>query len=125
MSGTISLSQVSAALRSAERDADKFLAPVIKDTAEKIAGTQRATVARHSGKTAGSIKVTGPKGQPLGETTVEAEIGPTWFVGRLLEYGTSKTAPQPFVEGSYAPHEAAHVKAVQAAMVRSLGALTS
>lgn len=124
MEGDLSTDQLAKILHEAGNSIDEFVAPVIKNTAGKIADTQRAHVAKRSRKTEKSIKVTGPNGSPLGKKTVEAEIGPTFFVGKLLELGTSNMAPRPFVEGSSEPHMAQHVKDVETAAVKALKGLT-
>lgn len=113
----ITIGDLSHILKNAEKLIDKEIAPVVKRTALAIAETQRATVKRRSGRTADSIKATGPNGAPFNATTTTAEIGPTWFVGKLLELGTSHSAPQPFVAQSADPHMDAHLKGVQDATV--------
>jgi hypothetical protein len=122
---TITLGQLEHALASASRDIDKFVAPVVQRTAGKVAGTQRANVRKRSGKTARSIRATGPDGAAFGPLTVEAEIGPTWFVGRLIETGTVNQAPHVYVASSFEPHRAQHQAEVLDAAAAALSALTA
>jgi HK97 gp10 family phage protein len=70
---------------------------VVVDVARQIGQTQRDLVATRSRKTQESIEATTPDGGPLGLGDLEAEIGPTWFVGRFLEFGTVNMAPHAFV----------------------------
>lgn len=73
---------------------------VVKQTAEAIADTQRQMVPRQSGRMANAIEATAPDGRRLGLGDLEAEIGPGGNYGKLaplLEFGTSKTPPKPFV----------------------------
>lgn len=108
MTGELTLAQVEAALRQAAKDVDRLVAKEVKVTAGLIRDEQRANVAVATGKTRDSIKATGPNGQPFTPTTTEAEIGPTWFVGRMIDLGTATQAPRPFVAASYEPHRAGH-----------------
>lgn len=124
MEGDLSTDQLAKILHDAGNSIDEHISPVIKKTADKIADTQRARVAKRSRKTEKSIKVTGPQGAAFGKKTLEAEIGPTFFVGKLLEVGTSNMAPRPFVEGSPEPHMAQHVKDIETAAVKALKGLT-
>lgn len=118
----ITLAELEQSLRRAA-NVDVHLASVIKDTAMRVAATQRSTVKVASGKTRDSIRATGPGGAPFTPTTVEAEIGPTWFVGALMERGTSLVPPHPFVSNSLDPH-LDHLNAgVRAAIDKSLGRL--
>ncbi len=116
MEGDLTTGQLSGIFAEAQNTIDEHVAKVIKETAGKIAATQKSWVPKRTGKTQRSIKATGPGGAPFTKTTLEAEIGPTWFVGKLLELGTSTMAPQPFVEGSSDPHLTEHIKKVQKAM---------
>jgi hypothetical protein len=115
----LSLGQLELAWRQAARDIDREIATEVRATAAKVADTQRATVPVHTGRTRDSIKATGPDGAPLTPTSTEAEIGPTWFVGGLIETGTATQAPRPFVGPSYAPHRADHERRVLDAGVRA------
>lgn len=83
---------------------DKQVGPLVKATAEATAATQRQMVAKRSGRTARSIEATAPDGQPLNLLSTEAVVGPTWFVGRLLESGTSTQPARPFVAPSADKH---------------------
>lgn len=108
----ITAAQLEAILRRAGANIDKVTAPVLRATAAKVADTQRRTVPVRTGKTRDSIRATGPAGAPFGPTTNEAEIGPTWFVARFIEYGTPHRGPRVFVANSLEPHEVAHRKAI-------------
>lgn len=122
----ITAAQLEQILRNAGRTADEFVAPVVKATAMKAKATQQQLVRKRSRKTERSIKATGPDGAPFGKRTIEAEIGPTWYVGRLLELGTSHSAPYPFIAGSLDPHMAEHQRQVgDAVMKGALRGLTS
>lgn len=119
---TIGLTELQQSLANASRNIEADSARIVQDTARKIAATQRRLVAKRSHKTERSIRATGPRGRPFTPTTTEAEIGPTWFVGRLLEYGTVHMTPRPFVEHSADPHMAEHRrKLAQAAISRITG----
>ena len=83
---------------------------VVKETAEAIAETQRQMVPRQSGRMAKAIEATAPDGSRLGFGNLEAEIGPGGNYGKLaplLEFGTSKTPPKPFVFPAADIHAAA------------------
>ena len=122
----ITLSELEFICRAAGKDIDRVIAPVVKATANKIAETQRANIPVRSGKTRDSIEVSGPGGARLTPTSVEAEIGPTWWIGRLIENGTVRTAPHVFIANSYEPHAAAHRQAVLDAVInQSLKGLAS
>lgn len=122
----ISLGELEATLRDAANLVDTAVAPVVRATANKMADTQRSTVTVRTGRTRDSIKATGPNGTPFTPTTIEAEVGPTWFVGKFEELGTVNRPPRPFVATSYEPHRAAHEQAVLGAVAsRALGRLTS
>lgn len=108
----ISLAELEQTLHHAAAVIDECVAPVIKATAMKAADTQRDRVRKRSRRTEKSIKATGPDGAPFTKTTTEAEIGPTRFVGRLLELGTAHSEPYPFVEDSLDPHMAQHQREV-------------
>lgn len=98
---------VVAKVENAERVARLFATAVLKigpsvdevldEYAEKVADTQRGLVAYQSGTTRDSIDWDAP-------TAGVRSIGPSWFVGRFLEHGTSKMAPQPFVGPSLDMH---------------------
>lgn len=111
----ITPAQLEQALNSAAAHIDEHLAPVIKATAMKVADTQRALVRKRSGRTEKSIRASGPDGAPFGSRTIEAEIGPTYYVGRLLELGTAHSPPFPFVAESLDPHLDQHRRDVAAA----------
>lgn len=117
---SLTLEDVERALRAAGQDVDKVLSPVVRATAAKVADTQRANVLVESGRTKKSIKATGPGGAPFTARTTEAEIGPTWFVGRLVELGTATRGPHVFVANSLDPHLAAHTQAVLDTAARAL-----
>ena len=122
---TITLSELELICRAAGKNIDYVIAPVIKQTAYKIAKTQRQTVPVKTGRTKKSIRATGPRGQWFRANTVEAEIGPKWWVGRLIESGTVRMAPRPFVAPSYEPHRADHEKRIlEAVFNESLKGLT-
>ena len=104
VSGEITIAELGDLFTQSIKKIDKAVSPVVKTAVEAAADTQRQTVARRSGKTARSIKATGPHGANFGPATLEGEAGPTWFVGRLLETGTVKMPPQPFVRDSLDPH---------------------
>lgn len=116
-SQNISLGELETICRLAGRDIDRIIAPVVKETAYKVRKTQYAACPKRSGRTKRSIRATGPGGRWFTPTTVEAEVGPTWWVGRLLESGTVRMAPRPFVSTSYEPHRADHEKRLIDAVV--------
>lgn len=117
----ITLSELAQSLNDAANKADLVGAVEVKTTAGRIAETQKATVRVRSGKTRDSITVTDPEGRPLGPASIVAEIGPTHFVGALLERGTVNTPPFPFVATSADEHIDDHQKRVRDAAVRSMG----
>lgn len=117
----ISIAQLQQALRNAERTVDTSVAPVVRRTAERVKQTQQENVPVRSGKTKRSIQATGPGGRPFTKNTVDAEIGPTWFVGKMIETGTVNMAPRVFVANSVEPHLQQHAREVADAV--SSGAL--
>ena len=124
LEGDLTTAELAKILDKAGDTIDAHVSPVILNTAHKIEATQKERVAVRTGKTRDSIKVTGPGGAAFTEKTVEAEIGPTFFVGKLVELGTSTMAPRPFVGGSPDPHMAQHEKDMQAAALKALKGLT-
>jgi HK97 gp10 family phage protein len=121
----ISLEQLEQICRIAGQDIDKITAPIIRKTAAKVRETQKANVPVRSGRTRDSITASGPDGAPFTPTTTVAEIGPTWWVGRLIEQGTSRQPPRPFVRPSIDPHLDAHeAEVLEAVMRKSLKGLT-
>jgi HK97 gp10 family phage protein len=119
---TVSIDHLAVMFANARKAIDIEQAKVVKRTAHLIAATQRATVAKRSRRTSRSIKVTGPKGRRLGPTSLEAEIGPTHFVARFLEFGTVKMLPRPFVAASADPHMERHCREMADAAVQALEA---
>jgi HK97 gp10 family phage protein len=113
----ITVAELERSLRNAAKTIDREISTAIKTTAEGIRETQRSLVPVASGQTRKSIKVSGPNGARWTPTTVEAEIGPTWFVGRLIELGTVNMGPRPFVAPSYEPHRTAHERRIVNAAV--------
>ena len=71
-------------------------AKVVVDQADQLAQRMRDRVPVDKGTTLASITSDRAARQAGGE--VSAEAGPEWFVGKFLEEGTSKMAPQPFAE---------------------------
>lgn len=114
---TLTVNELETILRLAGADVDRVVAPVIKATAYKVAKTQRQLCPKRSGKTRRSIRASGPRGRWFNATTTEAEIGPSWWVGRLLETGTVRMAPRPFVGPSFEPHRADHERRLIDAVV--------
>jgi HK97 gp10 family phage protein len=83
---------------------------VVRSTAEAIAETMREMVPVQSGTLQRSIVATGPDDTPLSTAILEAEIGPSkrrggWY-GHLVERGTTRTSPRPFVEPAGDLHSA-------------------
>lgn len=77
--------------------------PHLIDTAADVKQSMRDLVRRRSDKTHDSIEISTP---PLdGDDLVAREIGPTHFVARFLERGTSREAPHPFVKPASDEHE--------------------
>lgn len=109
----ITLEQLEHICRVAAVDIDKVTAPIIRDTAKKVVETQKANVPRRSDKTYDSISAS-----PVEAATTTVEIGPTWWVGRLIENGTSTKGPRIFVANSIDPHLAAHDKAILDAVLK-------
>ncbi len=90
---------------------------VVIDTANQIEDTQRRTVQRRSGATARSVNSVDDSGGPLTLGDLTAEIGPDDWKAHLLEYGTKRARPFPFVGTSLDPHRAGYI----AAMARIAG----
>lgn len=65
--------------------------------AEQTAETARQLVPVGQGKTRDSITADRHIESHSYGNEVAAEVGPTWFVGRLLEYGTVHMSPRPFL----------------------------
>lgn len=121
----ITLTQLANGFRVAEATVDAHVAKVVKRTAMKVRQTQRENVPKLTGKTRDSIQATGPNGAPFGPKTNDFEVGPTWFVGRLIELGTAMKGPRVFVANSLDPHLAAHHKEVADAVTDgALGFIT-
>lgn len=109
----ITAAELAKTLHAAATDIDRHVAPVVARTANRIADTQRANVRRRSGHTARSIVATAPGGRDFGPKDVEAEIGPTWFVGRIIELGLGNFgAPDIFVASSLEPNLPQHQREV-------------
>lgn len=109
----ITAEELAKVLYTAADTIDRHVAPEVARTANLALETQRANVRRRSGHTADSIKATAPDGRTLGPLDVEAEIGPTWFVGRIIELGLGNFgAPAIFVGNSLDPHLADHQRRV-------------
>ncbi len=93
---------------------------VVVSTAGKVEDTQRSTVRRRSGETANSITSVNDDGRRLGLGDLTAVIGPmgdkAWR-SRLIEHGTQRHGPFPFVGTSLDPHRAGYL----AAMARIAG----
>jgi hypothetical protein len=116
----LTLEQLEALLRSAGKNVDEVVGPIVGATAQKVKATQEDHVPVDTGRTKKSIKATGPKGTPLTKKSLEAEVGPTWYVGRLLELGTATRGPRVFVADSLDPHLASHSKATLDAVAKAL-----
>lgn len=114
----ISLGQLELMCRLAGKTIDEVTAPVIKETALRVKATQEERVPYATGKTKRSIRATGPEGAQFTKATTEALVGPTWWVGMLLERGTATRAPRPFVAGSADPHMAGHRERILKAVMR-------
>lgn len=114
MSATdITPAELTKVLHDAAKNIDRHVAPVVARTANRVLETQRANVRKRSHKTELSIKATAPGGRPLGPTDVEAEVGPEWFVGRIIELGLGNFgAPDVFVANSLEPHLPQHQREV-------------
>lgn len=112
----ITLGELKGYFDTAAKTIDQEVAKAVKATALEVAETQRQTVPVNTGRTQKSIKASGPNGAPFTATTVEAEVGPTWYVGRFIEKGTTTQPPRPFVSSSYEPHAQAHEARISAAM---------
>jgi hypothetical protein len=78
----------------------------VQATAYKVVWTQKANVPVDSGETRDSIMASAPDGHAFKPTTTEAEVGPTWFVGRFIETGTVLHGPRVYVANSMEPHRA-------------------
>jgi hypothetical protein len=104
----ITLADLERLLRVTGRDVDKIMLPVVRATAKKVAATQRQNVPTKSKRTRNSIKATGPGGAEFNKSIAEAEIGPSWYVGRFIELGTVRMAPRVFVANSLDPHIGQH-----------------
>lgn len=121
----ITLTQLANGFRVAGATVDAHVAKVVKRTAMKVKQTQRENVPKLTGKTRDSIQATGPNGTPFGPTTNDFEVGPTWFVGRLIELGTVNKGPRVFVANSLDPHIAAHeVEVAEAVTNGAMAVLT-
>ena len=75
---------------------------VVVSTAHEMAETMRSMAPIATGTLQRSIVATGPDDAVLGLGDLEAEIGPSksrggWY-GHLVERGTPRTPPRPFVE---------------------------
>lgn len=122
----MTLAELKQTLHDAERTIDHHVAKVIRATAIEVAATQKAAVPVKTGKTRRSIKATGPDGGRFTATTLEAEVGPTWWVGRMIEHGTVKIPPRVFVANSVEPHRVEFEKEMSSAMTDgALEALTT
>ena len=69
----------------------KPIADVLKEAAKEVRAEGRANVRKRSGRTQRSITFRSRR------KGLEYQIGPTWFVGRFLEYGTRKMPAYPFM----------------------------
>lgn len=116
MSNDITIAELTKQLHHAGEVIDEEVAKVVKVTAPKVVATQQTNVKKRSGKTARSINAKDPSGAPLGKKSIDAVIGPDWFVGRLIETGTIHQAPFVYVANSLDPHLPAHLEGVSQAM---------
>ena len=90
---------------------------VVVDTARAVEETMKQMAPVASGRLRDSIEATDANGGSLGLGSLEAEIGPTMFYGHIVERGSVKTSPRPFVE----PAGDMHADAFQTALERVAG----
>ena len=90
---------------------------VVTTTAKAMAETMRSMAPVASGRLQRSIEATALDGGRLGLGDLEAEIGPTAFYGHIVERGSVRTSPRPFVE----PAGDMHAAAFEAALERVAG----
>ncbi|SDD41026.1 HK97-gp10 family putative phage morphogenesis protein [Auraticoccus monumenti] len=83
----------------------------VRRNAAKVEELQRQLVAWETGFTHDSITtvITGTGNSQ----ELYADVGPTHFVGRFLEWGTEDMAPQPFAAPALRAHESGFVKGVE------------
>lgn len=86
---------------------------VITDYGDKVATSARALVPVLTGTLKGSIRVV------PGAHRVEVEA--TEYYAQFVEFGTSKMAPEPFMEPALAEHEGGFADALGDAAVQALG----
>jgi HK97 gp10 family phage protein len=96
----------------------KPVSNVLKEAAKQVRADGRANVRKRSGKTQRSITY---RSRQKG---LEYQIGPTWFVGRFLEYGTRKMPAYPFMAPTLDRQQDLPKRVVDAA-VRDMTAVTS
>lgn len=87
---------------------------VVGATAELVADTQRENVRRRTDAVHDSIIVTNGDGRPFAPGHLAAEIGPTDWKSHLVENGTQRHGPFPFVGTSLDPHRAGFVAGMTA-----------
>lgn len=84
-------------LNRASRLAGLRASRVVVQTAHEVRETMSQLAPVSTGRLRDSIEATEPGGGRLGLGSLEAEVGPTAFYGHMVEFGTSRVGPRPFV----------------------------
>ena len=100
-------------LNRASRLAGLRASRVVTTTAKAMAETMRQLAPVASGRLQKSIEATAIGGGRLGLGDLEAEVGPTAFYGHIVERGSVRTSPRPFVEPAADIHSAAFAAALE------------
>jgi HK97 gp10 family phage protein len=90
---------LAADLARAGANIQQTMSPELRGAAERVAGRARGNVHKLTGRTAQSITYS------VGNRGLTYEVGPTWFVGRFLEYGTVNMPAYPFMRPAIAAEQ--------------------
>lgn len=97
MGDDIDLGRLAAEQAQAARQINEKASQVVRRVASNIVAISQREVPVDTAATKNSITAVGPGGGPLTKGDLVAEIGPSTWYAPLLEYGTVKMAPRPFM----------------------------
>jgi HK97 gp10 family phage protein len=96
---TRQLHLLAAELTRAGTNVRQTVTPELREAAKRVRGRGRENVRKLSGRTARSISYS------VRNKGLTYDVGPRWFVGRFLEFGTKKMPAYPFMGPAIAPEQ--------------------
>lgn len=110
------LRRLAEALRKDPERLGADVAVAVRSAGDGLRDGARRLAPRDSGRLARSIEST----VTVTRDSVTVEVGPTAFYGAMVEAGTARSAPHPFLEPASVPVEKALDRALQKAVDRIL-----